>query len=758
MNELVGQSIGRYHIIEKLGSGGMATVYKAYDTRLERETAIKFIRKEAVGAEHFEQMIKRFEREAKALAKFTHPNIVPIIDFGEHEGSPYFVMAYLTGGTLKEKTGGPMSYPDAARLLAPIARALEYAHERHVVHRDIKPANILLTDKGQPMLSDFGIAKILGVDDELTQLTSTGVGIGTPEYMAPEQWTGKVVPATDIYALGVVFYELVTGRKPYSADTPAAVLIKQTNEPLPRPKTFVPGLPDGVEQVIFKALAKKPEERFAGMGTFALALEKLAIGAASEKEEDGTVLYPTRIKEKGNLNGTGSQVKAKNPFLLIGGLIGLLVVAAVAIYFLAFKNPGNETKEQSAAVPLPTSLPAASIIIPPTPAPLPASTATLEILAPTPITGGGTIRIAFQAPLSGSQSAIGIDMRNGAELALEQLKDPLKVMGFDKIEMTSYDDQANPDTGVANAKQIVSDPAVLCVVGHWNSGVQIPSSEVYHTAGLANVSPANTNPKVTDRGYKEVSRIVGREDMQGKVGARFSAEQGVRSVYILHDFTSYGLGVAKAFRDEAESLGIKVIAFTGTNELSNFSNLVGQVLVTNPDLIYVGMIYDQAGGLFKLAREKGYSGYFLGPDGLDSSDLISIGGASLLNGKGVYYTTVGGWPKIYPGADQFRNDFGAKYGTDPLPYSAQAYDAMAVCLKGIENATVSASGMPSRQEVATAIRLIKDFKGLTGTVNFDSKGDLVEASYHIIKITSADPNNWGDNPLLTTVQVAPPGL
>ena len=128
--------------------------------------------------------------------------------------------------------------------------------------------------------------------------------------------------------------------------------------------------------------------------------------------------------------------------------------------------------------------------------------------------GAGTIKIATQSPLSGGQSSIGGDIKNGAELALAQLSEPLKTMGF-KVELAAFDDEANPDKGVANAKQIVADPAILCVVGHYNSGVQIPSSEVYHTSGLANVSPANTNPKVTDRGYKEVNRIVGRDDIQG---------------------------------------------------------------------------------------------------------------------------------------------------------------------------------------------------------------------------------------------------
>ena len=272
MADLTGQDIGRYHIVEELGQGGMATVYKAYDTRLEREVAIKVIRMETFGSAVVGQMLKRFEREGKSLAKLMHPNIVPIFDYGEHEGSPYLVMAFIPGGKLKNLTGRPMPNARAARLLAPVARALAYAHSLNVIHRDVKPANILITGEGEPMLSDFGVAKILESDAGST-LTGTGVGVGTPEYMAPEQWLNLVVPQTDIYALGVVFYELVTGRKPYTADTPAAVFLKQANDPLPRPRQFVPDLPDQVEQVIHKALAKKPEDRYASMSEFATVLE-----------------------------------------------------------------------------------------------------------------------------------------------------------------------------------------------------------------------------------------------------------------------------------------------------------------------------------------------------------------------------------------------------------------------------------------------------------------------------------------------------
>ncbi len=297
MPHLIGQSLGRYHILEQLGEGGMATVYKAFDTRLERDVAVKIIRRSAFSAEVLERMLKRFEREAKALSKLTHPNIVGVIDYGDYEGSPYIVMEYLPGGTLKQRLGKPIPWQEAARILLPIARALQFAHGQGIIHRDVKPSNILITLSGEPMLSDFGIAKILESEETQT-LTGTGVGVGTPEYMAPEQWTGRATPRSDVYSLGVVFYEMATGRKPYVADTPAAILLKQATEPLPRPTLLVPDLPGAVEKILLKVLARKPEDRYPYMAAFTVAMENLLSGQTHIHQPAASpTLQPPRVED-----------------------------------------------------------------------------------------------------------------------------------------------------------------------------------------------------------------------------------------------------------------------------------------------------------------------------------------------------------------------------------------------------------------------------------------------------------------------------
>lgn len=282
MTNIVGQSIGHYQILERIGEGGMAIVYKAFDTELEREVAIKFIRGEIFGVENAEITFKRFKREARLLAKLSHPNILTLLDHDQYEGQLYIVTSYIPGGSLRARLGKPLPWQEAVRLLIPIAQALEYAHNLNILHRDIKPANILLSSGGIPVLADFGIAKVLESEvtrdlSEITQtdpshLTLSGVGIGTPDYMAPEQGYGKADYRSDIYSLGVVFYELVTGRRPFVANTPLAVLLMHITDPLPPPHEFVLDLPIEVENIIFKALAKQPEDRYQKMADFVEAI------------------------------------------------------------------------------------------------------------------------------------------------------------------------------------------------------------------------------------------------------------------------------------------------------------------------------------------------------------------------------------------------------------------------------------------------------------------------------------------------------
>ena len=366
-----------------------------------------------------------------------------------------------------------------------------------------------------------------------------------------------------------------------------------------------------------------------------------------------------------------------------------------------------------------------------------------------------TIKIATQSPLSGGQAAVGEGMKNAALLAIEQLSGPIKDAGF-TVELVPYDDQAKPEVGVSNAKNIVADPDILGVVGHYNSGVAIPSSEVYHGAELVEVSPANTNPMITDRLLAEVNRVCGRDDIQGVVGEQFALnELKVKSVYILHDKTTYGQSIAEFFRQAAEKDGLQVLGFEGTEEKANFDPILTPIQAANPDLVYFGGMFDQGGVLFKQARDKGIKASFMGPDGIDSADLVKIGGDAV---KGMYYTTVAGPVSFYSEAGKFAADYKAKYGKNPEAFGAQSYDSTAIILKAIEKAIKDNGGnKPTRAQVRDAVRATKDFQGLTGNVSFDSKGDPVVAKYFVLQVASSDPAMWGDNKAVKTLDIpAPP--
>ncbi len=279
---LTGKTLGQYSIVGHLGRGGMADVYKAYHEGLAVYRAIKVVRRELVTEGDFKA---RFSTEAQAVAKLRHPNIVQVQDFCAEGGLYYMVMEYVEGKNLKQcvlKDGPIRPIERAANLIGQLASALHYAHSQGIVHRDIKPQNIILNANGDPVLTDFGIAKLTGSNAQLTQ---TGMSIGTPAYMAPEQAIGdrNVGPAADIYSLTVVLYEALTGKVPFDADTPLATMLKVMNDPLPLPREVCGEISESLQRVILKGMARKPEDRYATALEFKSCLEAaLKTGHAME--------------------------------------------------------------------------------------------------------------------------------------------------------------------------------------------------------------------------------------------------------------------------------------------------------------------------------------------------------------------------------------------------------------------------------------------------------------------------------------------
>ena len=270
---LEGQNLGKYRILEPLGRGGMARVYRAYHPQLDRYVAVKVLRSDLVEEEEF---LARFKREARAVAGLRHPNIVQVFDFDVRGDLYYMVMELLDGDTLATRLndyraqGERMPEGEMVRVLLDVLDGLAYAHSEGMIHRDVKPANVLLTRRGQAVLTDFGIAQIIGG----TRYTVSGALMGTLAYMAPEQGLeGQCDVRSDLYSMGIVFYEMLTGDPPFDAETPLAILMKHVNDPLPLPRESDPTIPKAFERVVLKALSKRPGDRYQSAGEMAQALQ-----------------------------------------------------------------------------------------------------------------------------------------------------------------------------------------------------------------------------------------------------------------------------------------------------------------------------------------------------------------------------------------------------------------------------------------------------------------------------------------------------
>lgn len=316
------EKIGRYIVKSELGRGGMATVYRAHDPSVDREVAIKVLPREML---HDPQFRSRFEREIKMVAALEHPSIVPIYDVGDEDGQPYFVMRYMTGGSLSDGIEkGKFSVQDTARIIEKIARGLAYSHRKGIIHRDLKPDNILFDDSGDPFISDFGVAKLTEASGGLT---GSGV-IGTPAYMSPEQAQGNEIDSrSDVYGLGVIIYQMLSGQQPYSADTPMGVVVKHITEPVPEILNLIPNLPHEVDDVIKTAMAKDKANRYPTTVDLAKALNMVAFG------HEGNITFNTGTGFGTKVPGSATtQFSRGKTGLVIAGIV--LLIAVVGFFLL----------------------------------------------------------------------------------------------------------------------------------------------------------------------------------------------------------------------------------------------------------------------------------------------------------------------------------------------------------------------------------------------------------------------------------------
>lgn len=276
MEDLTGKQFGAYEIVAPLGEGGMASVYKAYQPAMERFVAVKVLSRKLAESDEF---TSRFQREAILLAQLQHPHILPVFDYGQQEdGYSYIVMPFLQNGTLAELLQARRrTLTEVHQIMTQLGGALGYAHARGMIHRDVKPSNVLIDEQGNCLLTDFGLARMVEASSD--KLTSAGAIMGTPAYMSPEQGKGDSLDGrSDLYSLGVIFYEMLTGQVPYRDKLPMMVVIKHIRDPLPSARELAPDLSDALERVLIKSLDKEPDQRYQTAEDFVQAIQKAIQG------------------------------------------------------------------------------------------------------------------------------------------------------------------------------------------------------------------------------------------------------------------------------------------------------------------------------------------------------------------------------------------------------------------------------------------------------------------------------------------------
>jgi branched-chain amino acid transport system substrate-binding protein len=350
--------------------------------------------------------------------------------------------------------------------------------------------------------------------------------------------------------------------------------------------------------------------------------------------------------------------------------------------------------------------------------------------------GSPVIKIASVSPLSGAQAAIGEDIKLGAQMAFDEKKAEIEKLGF-KVEFAPQDDQADPKMGVTVAQKLIADKSFMAVVGHFNSGVAIPSSEIYNKDNLCMVSPGTTNPDVTERRLPSVNRICARDDVQGPMGADFIMKDlEAKKVFIIHDKTTYGQGIAQEFQKRAQSIGLEVAGFEGiTAGESDFSGVLNKVASVKPDVVYFGGIYPEGSLLIRQMSEKGIKAKFMGPDGMDNAEVVKIAGNAAI---GTFYSSPAADIARTPEGKDWVSRFKAKFSKEPGNWSAYGYDSMTVIIEGIKNAVNNNNGkMPTRKQVCEAVRAIKDLQGITSVITIDDKGDNMGAKLYISEFKKA---------------------
>jgi branched-chain amino acid transport system substrate-binding protein len=759
MEDLTGMRLGQYQVLAPLGEGGMAAVYKAYQPSVDRQVALKILPRHFASDPEF---TGRFEQEAKLIAKLQHVHILPVYDFGEAEGYTYIAMPFIETGTLADLMHGEAMPLDQVRgIITQVGEALAYAHERGLVHRDVKPSNILIDHVGNCLLTDFGIAKMV---EGTTKFTQTGAILGTPAYMSPEQIRGdKLDGRSDQYSLGIVLYEMATGRPPFRAETPPAIFVKHLHDPLPPPSTIKPDLPDDLERVILKCLAKEPAARYSDMRAMVKALDRAIPRAREELAEPGARLATTlaagplaeaaALPAAGPFEGGVTTPRSGSPSPAVPtagtapgreqarkipgwawGLAGLVVVAGLAglgAFALFSGSSGAEPTSRPATRPAATAasqptLPAGAVeptIPPPTQPVLAAVGSCSDPLGCVQIAPGEPVHIAYLLSVSGPTADLGQDAQGGVQIAIDDRGGSL--LGR-QILLTGEDSGCTAEGGKAAAGRVVGDRTIVGVIGTTCSSEMTAAMEPISGAGLTIISPSNTSPALTldsETWRPGYFRTASNDLFQGWLGARFAWEVlGVRTAATITDGGPYSDGLQAVFAAKFKELG-GTITFRGRVEPgdTDLSFMLAFAAIDSPDLLYFPIFEPQGSRLVQQAdKNRDLIGTILmGTDTLFTEAFPKSAGVGAV---GMYLSA----PYVKgPAYDEFLARWEARFGgRPPGGFHAFAYDATNILLNAIER--VAGQGPDGtlyigRQALRDAVQATSGFQGLTGLLDCGDK-------------------------------------
>jgi len=808
MEDLTGMRLGQYQVLAPLGEGGMAAVYKAYQASVDRQVALKILPRHFASDPEF---TGRFEQEAKLIAKLQHVHILPVYDFGEAEGYTYIAMPFIETGTLADLMHGQAMPLDQVReIIAQVGEALAYAHARGLVHRDVKPSNILIDHAGNCLLTDFGIAKIV---EGTTKFTQTGAIIGTPAYMSPEQIRGdKLDGRSDQYSLGIVLYEMVTGRPPFHAETPPAIFVKHLHDPLPPPSTIKSDLPEDLEHVILKCLAKEPPARFSDMRAMVKALNRAIPRAREEPAEPsarpattlaaGTPGEAAALPSADTPEGGAAAPRSGSPSPAVAvagtaprrkpgrripgwawGLAGLIVVAGLAgLGALAlFIGPSGAeptgrppTRSAATAASQPT-LPAGAVeptILPATQPILAAVSGCSDPLGCVQIAPGEPLHIAYLLSTTGPTADLGQDALGGVQIAIDDRRGSL--LGR-PILLTGEDTDCSAEGGLAAAVrlQLMPDPSLIGIIGTSCSASMTAAMGAVSDAGLTVISPSNTAISLTQEGggwRPGYFRTAYNDLLQAKMAAEYARSiLGLRRAATIHDGSIYGDELQAQFARDFRDLG-GTITYQGQIDPTDtdLGGVIDAAAASLPELLYFPVFEPQGSLLVQQAKDNfGLIGTFL--MGADALFLDSFPESAGTDAVGMFLSG----PNVAgPAYDEFLQKWSDKFGAPPPGgFHAFAYDATNILLDAIER---TAGQGPDgtlyigRQALRDAVQATSGFPGLTGLLDCGDK-DLGEAglshgdcaagqalAVYVINFMEVNEGKWPPNVAWTPGLLATP--